>query len=47
MKVDDTIFNLARYLLELSLVNYKMLKFKSSNLAASAIYLALKMTKAQ
>lgn len=46
MKVNDTIFNLARYLLELSLVNYRMIKFRNSNVAASALYLALKMTKA-
>jgi G2/mitotic-specific cyclin-B, other len=45
MKVSDTIFNLSRYLLELSLINYNMIKFRNSNLAASAIYLALKMTK--
>jgi|LauGreDrversion4_2_1035121.scaffolds.fasta_scaffold352059_2 hypothetical protein len=36
---------MSRYLLELALVNYKMTKYKSSNLAASALYLSLKMTK--
>ena len=45
MKVNDTIFNLSRYLLELSLINYRMIKFRNSNIAASALYLALKMTK--
>ena len=39
------IFNLSRYLIELSLVNYKLLKYTNSNLAASALYLSLKMTK--
>lgn len=38
-------FNLSRYLIELSLVNYKMLKYTPSNLASSALYLSLKMTK--
>jgi hypothetical protein len=44
-KSDSFIMNLSRYLIELSLVNYKMLRYSNSNLAASAIYLALKMTK--
>jgi cyclin B len=44
-RVDPLIFNLSRYLLELSLVNYKFLKFSPSNLASSALYLSLKMTK--
>jgi G2/mitotic-specific cyclin-B, other len=44
-KVDALIFNLSRYLLELSLVNYKFLKYSPSNLASSALYLSLKMTK--
>jgi hypothetical protein len=39
------IFNLSRYLIELSLVTYRMLKFTGSNLAASALYLSQKMTK--
>ncbi len=45
VKADNIIFNLSRYLIELSLVNYKMMKYRSSNLAASALYLSLKMTK--
>jgi transcription initiation factor TFIIIB Brf1 subunit/transcription initiation factor TFIIB len=36
---------MSRYLLELALVSNKMIKFRSSNLAASAIYLSMKMTK--
>lgn len=31
--------------MELSLVSYKMNKYQGSNLAASALYLSLKMTK--
>lgn len=45
MKVDDYVFNLSRYLLELSLINYKMIKFRNSNIAASALYLSMKMNK--
>jgi hypothetical protein len=45
-KVDSMILNLSRYLLELCLVSYKMNRFLGSNLAASALYLSLKMTKA-
>lgn len=44
-RVDPLIFNLSRYLLELAMVNYKFLKYTQSNLAASALYLSLKMTK--
>jgi len=39
------ILNMARYLLELSLVEYKMLSHTSSILAASALYLAMKIVK--
>lgn len=46
-KTDTLIFNLSRYLIELSMVNYKMMRFTNSNLAASALYLAMKMTKHQ
>ena len=45
VKSDSLVFNLARYLIELSLVNYRMLRFSASNLASSALYLSLKMTK--
>jgi transcription initiation factor TFIIIB Brf1 subunit/transcription initiation factor TFIIB len=44
-QADSMIFNLSRYLLELCLVNYKMIKYAPSNLAASALYLSNKMTK--
>jgi hypothetical protein len=44
-KTDSLVFNLARYLMELSFTNYKMLRFSASNLASSALYLSLKMTK--
>ena len=45
LKADTMIFNLSRYLNELALVNYKMLKFSNSMIAASSLYLSLKMTK--
>ena len=45
LKADTLIFNLSRYLLELALVSYKMVRYSNSNLAASALYLSLKMTK--
>ena len=37
---DTPLFNLARYLIELPLIEYKMLKYTPSNLAASALFLA-------
>ena len=39
------IFNLSRYLIELSLLFCKSLRYTNSNLAASAVYLSLKMTR--
>jgi Cyclin, C-terminal domain len=39
------VLNLSQYLCELALVNCKMLKFSNSNIAASSLYLTLKMTK--
>lgn len=36
-------WNLARYLIELPLIEQRMLKYNPSNLAASAIFLALKI----
>ena len=44
-KADTLIFNLSRYLIELSLLHCKTLRFSNSNLAASALYLSLKMTR--
>lgn len=40
---DTLLFNLSRYIIELPLIEYKMLKYNPSNLAASAIYLAHKI----
>ena len=42
LKIDKKTFNLAWFLMELSLINYKMLKFKYSLIAASAIMIAIK-----
>lgn len=41
--VDVTHFNLAHYLIELPLIEYRMLKYCPSNLAASALLLAQKI----
>ncbi len=38
-------YHLALYLLELSLIDYRMIKYSPSNLACSAIYLVNKITK--
>lgn len=37
---DAQLFNLARYLIELPLIEYRMLKYSPSNLASSALFLA-------
>ncbi len=42
-KADDKQCNLAKYLIELPLIEQRMLKYSPSNLAASAIYLARKI----
>lgn len=42
---DEVSFALSRYLLELSLMEYHMLKYRPSELAACAIYLSNKITK--
>lgn len=44
-KVDDVIFNLARYMLELGLLDSKMHQFRPSLQAVSALYLAAKFLK--
>lgn len=36
-------FSLAQYLIELPLIEYRMLKYTPSNVAASALYLSLKI----
>ncbi len=43
-QADDKQCNLAKYLIELPLIEQRMLKYAPSNLAASAIYLARKIT---
>lgn len=40
VNADTLMFNMARYIIELPLIEYRMLKYCPSNLAASAIYLA-------
>ena len=46
-KVEPILHHLSRYFLELSLVNFHMLKYNPSLLASSALYLAMKMAKIQ
>lgn len=43
--LDEKMLNMTKYLLELSLVEYKMLKYSPSTLACSAIYLINKIHK--
>ena len=43
--MDEELYMLSRYILELFLVDYLMLKYKNSLLAAVAIFIALKITK--
>ena len=43
--IDEKALMLAKYLIELSLVEYKMLKYSASNIACSAIYLSCKILK--
>ena len=42
LDLDQKTFYLAWFLMELSLINYKMLKFKMSQIAASALFIAIK-----
>jgi len=44
-KLDDKMLNMAKYLLELALVDYKMLKYIPSTIACSTIYLINKIHK--
>ena len=45
MEVNNKTYMMARYLLELSMVEYGLLKYVPSNLAASSLYLAAKIFK--
>lgn len=45
LKLDESSFMFCRYLLELFLVDYKMLKYNPSLVASSTIYITLKITK--
>jgi hypothetical protein len=45
LKLDDSAFMFCRYLLELFLVDYKMVKYNPTLLAAATIYITLKITK--
>ncbi len=42
---DDYLFNMSKYLLELSLVQYRMNQYSASEIAAGALYLSMKMLK--
>ncbi len=42
---DDLIFNYARYLIELAIIDNQMLRWKPSQIACSAIYVAKKVLK--
>ena len=42
LKLEQKVYYLAWFLMELSLINYKMLKFKYSQIAASSILIAIK-----
>lgn len=45
VNADEVTENLSRYLIELPLIEYKMLKFSPSMIAAGAVYLAMKILK--
>ena len=45
VKLSSFAFNLSRYLIEMALIEYRMLKYSPSNLASSAIYLTLKIMR--
>lgn len=44
-EADERVFNLSRYLIELSLVEYRMLKHHPSMLASAALFLSMKILK--
>jgi cyclin B len=45
LKVPQKCYFMARYLIELSLVEYGILKYSPRNIAASALYLSCKIMK--
>jgi cyclin B len=45
VNADELTENLSRYLIELPLIEYKMLKFSPSMIAAGAVYLSMKILK--
>jgi hypothetical protein len=45
LKLDDNCFMFCRYLLELFLIDYKMIRYNPSLLAAATVYITLKITK--
>ena len=45
MEADKKTYMMARYLIELALIEYGLIKYPPSHLAASAIYLAAKIFK--
>jgi cyclin B len=47
MNVQENYFMFARYLIELFLIEYKMLKYKPSLIASSVLFITFKVTKSQ
>lgn len=45
MEADQKAFNLAWYLIELPLIEYKMLKYKPSLVSSAALFVAFKLLK--
>ncbi len=45
LKFDDKFFFLCRYLIEVALIDYKLIKFKPSFIASSAVFIGLKLYK--
>ena len=45
LKIDETYFMFSRYLIELFLIEYKMIKYKPSLIASAVLYITFKVTK--
>ena len=45
LKIEDTYFMFSRYLIELFLIEYKMIKYKPSLIASAVLYITFKVTK--